>query len=191
MSWGTRDFEPSQGGYRTPDAAPGSGGILASLNRLLFVLFHTPAALFARLYVGGVFFASGQTKVEGTTIGGKVGPFLEGKIREMDLSVIIPTKIKDSAFFLFREEYKLPFIPSDIAAVLGTAAEHVLPILLVLGLFTRFSALGLFVMTMVIQFLVYPTAWWSAHVIWAVMLGYLIATGAGAISLDRLLFGKR
>lgn len=118
--------------------------------------------LTARTSVAAVFFLSGRTKVEGV----------------IDVS--------DSALFLFAEEYRLPLIPSDIAAHLATYAEHLFPILLVLGLFARFSALALLIMTAVIQVLVYPGAW-ATHLMWAGLLIYLIRNGAGALSLDRLL----
>lgn len=118
--------------------------------------------LTARTSIAAVFFLSGRTKVEGV----------------IDVS--------DSALFLFAEEYRLPLIPSDIAAHLTTYAEHLFPILLVLGLFTRFSALALLIMTAVIQFLVYPGAW-ATHLVWAGLLIYLVRNGAGVLSLDRLL----
>lgn len=118
--------------------------------------------LTARTGIAAVFFLSGRTKVEGV----------------LDVS--------DSALFLFAEEYRLPLIPSDIAAHLATYAEHLFPILLVLGLFTRFSALALLIMTAVIQVLVYPGAW-AIHLVWAGLFIYLIRSGAGTLSLDRLL----
>lgn len=118
--------------------------------------------LTARTGVATVFFLSGRTKVEGVLT------------------------VSDSAYYLFAEEYKLPFIPSDIAAHIATWSEHLFPILLVLGLMTRFSALALLGMTLVIQIFVYPGAW-STHLVWAALLLYLIRYGAGAASLDRLL----
>ncbi|MEQ7156661.1 DoxX family protein [Brevundimonas aurifodinae] len=118
--------------------------------------------LTARTGIAAVFFLSGRTKVEGV----------------LDVS--------DTALFLFAEEYRLPLIPSDVAAYLATYAEHLFPILLVLGLFTRVSALALLIMTVVIQVLVYPAAW-ATHLVWAGLLIYLIRNGAGTLSLDRLL----
>ncbi len=118
--------------------------------------------LAARTGIAAIFFLSGRTKVEGVL------------------------EVSDTALFLFAEEYRLPLIPSDLAAHLATYAEHVFPVLLVLGLFTRFSALALLVMTAVIQVLVYPGAW-ATHLVWAALLIYLIRNGAGAISLDRSL----
>jgi putative oxidoreductase len=118
--------------------------------------------LVARLGVAGVFFLSGRTKVEG---------FLT---------------ITDSTYSLFETEYALPLIPTDIAAHAATYSEHLFPILLVLGLFSRLGALGLFGMTAVIQIFVYPDAW-PTHLSWAGLLLPIIACGPGAWSLDNLL----
>jgi putative oxidoreductase len=68
--------------------------------------------------------------------------------------------------------------------MLATIAEHVLPVLLVLGLLTRLSALGLLVMTLVIQVFVFPEAW-VTHGLWATALLLLVARGPGRLSIDR------
>ena len=91
--------------------------------------------------------------------------------------------MSDNAIALFRDEYKLPLVPPEIAAYAGAYAEHLLPLLLVLGLGTRWAALGLLGMTAVIQTLVYPDAW-PTHLSWAAPLLYLVARGGGTISLD-------
>ena len=120
-----------------------------------------PVALVLRVFPALVFWQSGRTKVEGLSI-------------------------KDSTWFLFEHEYALPLIPSDLAAVAATVAEHLLPVLLILGLFTRLSALGLLAMTLVIQIFVYPDAWMT-HGLWAAPLLAVVAQGPGAWSLDRVL----
>jgi len=120
--------------------------------------------LVARLGIAGVFFMSGRTKVDGIL------------------------HITDSTYELFRTEYALPLIPPDIAAVAATWSEHVFSILLVLGLFTRFSALALFVITLTIEIFVYPDAW-PTHLSWAAIQLPLIFRGGGAWSLDSV-FGK-
>jgi putative oxidoreductase len=74
---------------------------------------------------------------------------------------------------------------------MATVSEHLFPVLLVVGLLTRLSALALLGMTMVIQIFVYPEAWWQAHSLWAAMALVLIVRGAGAISLDAPLGRKR
>lgn len=117
--------------------------------------------LFARLAIAPVFWLSGQTKVDGWTI-------------------------KDTTFYLFRYEYQVPVLPPDLAAYMATAAEHAMPVLLVIGLATRFAALGLLGMTLVIQVFVYPEAW-SLHALWGALLLVIVARGPGTWSLDRLI----
>ena len=115
--------------------------------------------LVQRLGIAGVFLLSGRTKVDGLIT------------------------VNDSALELFRYEYALPLIPPELAAHAATYSEHLFPLLLILGLFTRFAAAGLLVMTLVIQVFVYPDAW-STHLSWAGLLLPLIAFGAGKLSLD-------
>lgn len=126
------------------------------------VLPESLLLLVARLGIAAVFFQSGRTKVEGWLT------------------------ITDSTYYLFDTDYKLPFVPPELAAPMATYAEHLFPILLVLGLGTRFAALGLLGMTTVIEVFVYPDAW-PTHLSWAALLLPLVAKGGGAISLDRLL----
>jgi len=122
--------------------------------------------LVARLGIAGVFFLSGRTKVEGLLT------------------------ITDGTYELFATEYRVPLLPADLAATLATWAEHLFPLLLVLGLVTRGAAAALLGMTLVIQMFVYPDAW-PTHLSWAAILLLLIGRGGGAWSLDALLFGKR
>jgi putative oxidoreductase len=121
--------------------------------------------LVARLGIAGVFFMSGRTKVEGLLT------------------------ITDGTYELFRTEYRIPLVPSDIAAVAATLSEHIFPILLLLGLFTRGAAAALLTMTLVIEIFVYPDAW-PTHLSWIAILLPLTARGGGAWSLDRLLFNR-
>lgn len=118
--------------------------------------------LVARVGIAATFFLSGRTKVEGLL------------------------SITPSTYELFRTEYMLPLLPPHIAAHLATYAEHFFPMLLVLGLFTRLSALALLGMTTVIEVFVYPDAW-PTHLVWAGLLLLLIGRGAGSWSLDRVL----
>ena len=141
-------------------------GLRGAWNRVAGLLTnlvsHGLLALAARVAVGAIFFLSGRTKVDG---------FLT---------------VNDSAYTLFREDYKVPLLPPEIAAHMAAYAEHLLPILLILGLFTRLSALALLGMTAVIQIFVYPDAW-PTHLSWAALMLYLAARGAGPVSLDRTL----
>jgi len=123
---------------------------------------HDFIALTARAALAAVFWLSGRTKVDGWLT------------------------VNDTAYTLFREDYKVPVLPPEFAAHMATYAEHLLPLLLVLGLATRLSALGLLGMTAVIQIFVYPDAW-PTHLTWATGMLYLIGRGAGRWSLDHVL----
>jgi putative oxidoreductase len=92
----------------------------------------------------------------------------------------------DTAIALFRDEYRLPLLPPDIAAYMGTTVELAAPVLLVLGVFARLGAAALLVMTLTIQFLVYPENW-PEHLMWASILAYVLSRGPGALSIDRLI----
>ncbi len=120
---------------------------------------------FVRVVLAGVFWRSGRTKV------------VEGSWFQLS----------DTTYELFRTEYAGVPLPPEFAAVMATTAEHVLPALLLAGLLTRFSALGLLGMTMVIQFFVYPDAWWPEHSLWAALALILIVRGAGQFSFDAML----
>lgn len=135
-------------------------GLLAGLGgRALPATF---LLLVARLGIAAIFFLSGRTKVDGLLT------------------------INDSARSLFETEYHVPLLSPEVAVHLATYAEHLLPILLVLGLFTRAAALGLLGMTLVIQLFVYPDAW-PTHLSWSAILLPIVAYGAGSLSLDRAL----
>ncbi|HEX5639918.1 MAG TPA: DoxX family protein [Burkholderiaceae bacterium] len=148
------------------DVAGNGAGPRAVYNRaaerLTAWIGHDLLALAARCGIGAVFWFSGRTKVEGWLT------------------------VSDNAVALFADEYRLPVLPPEIAAHLAAYAEHLFPLLLVLGLATRASALALLAMTAVIQVFVYPLAW-PTHLVWAVALLYLAARGAGRVSLDRVL----
>lgn len=134
--------------------------MIRKLNLTLSAVPDALVALMLRVFPALVFWQSGQTKVEGFSI-------------------------KDSTWFLFEHEYALPVIPHEVAAVLATVAEHLLPVLLILGLFTRLSALGLLGMTAVIQIFVYPDAWMT-HGLWAAPLLAVVARGPGHWSVDHV-----
>jgi putative oxidoreductase len=135
-------------------------------------------ALLARVSIASVFWLSGQTKVQGFVANPLSGEFHLGLPR-----------LSDSVVDLFRDEYHLPLIDPTLAAVMAATAEHVFPLLLLIGLATRFSALALLGMTAVIQLLVYPGAW-PTHGTWAAVLLVLVAQGAGRWSVDGWLGSK-
>lgn len=153
-------------------------GLAAELRGLLARIPQSFIALLARFSIAAVFWKSGQTKIEGFAV-----DIIDGSV-----TLGIP-RFADSTVELFREEYKLPLLPPELAALMATTAEHVFPVLLLIGLATRLSALALLGMTLVIQVLVYPGAY-PTHGVWAVALLYLMVHGPGALSVDHVL-GKR
>lgn len=136
---------------------------------------HSAIALLARFSVAMTFWMSGQTKIEGLV--------LDPISRSIELGW---PRVTDSALELFRSEYALPLVPPELAAPMAAIAEHVFPLLLLLGLASRLSAFALLVMTLVIQVFVYPNAF-ATHGLWAALMLYLMARGAGVVSLDHLL----
>lgn len=116
-------------------------------------------------------------------------PFLRSGLTRWDGFL----SISPATLYLFEEQFKLhifggvyDFPAPDMIALLVAIAEIVLPVLLLLGLATRVVALGLLVMTAVIQ-LVFPEGWMNFHLNWASMAVAIIALGPGPISLDHLI----
>lgn len=134
---------------------------------LLARIPHSLIALIGRLAIGLTFWNSGRTKVEGWNI----------------------FHVSDKTLFLFREEYRLPYLPPDVAALMAQVAEHVLSALIIIGLATRFSAFGLFIMTLVIEIFVYPNAY-VLHGTWAAVLLMLVKYGPGSVSVDYWLYRR-
>ncbi|MER9586181.1 DoxX family protein [Mesorhizobium sp. M0276] len=153
-----------------------ASGVFAGIERVISLILewlawaaYAVAPLVLRIALALPFFRSGLTKWDG---------FLS---------------LSPAADFLFEEQFKLHIfggvydLPApDTMAFLDGVAEIVLPILLLVGLATRFSALGLLVMTGVIQ-LVVPDGWANFHLPWATMAIALIAIGPGVLSLDHLI----
>ena len=144
----------------------GEGSIIAlarrTIDRLERVSYDTLVSTPARIFIAATFLLSGRTKVDG---------FLS---------------VSQSAFFLFEYEYSLPVISPRLAAYLATYAEHLFPILLIVGLGSRLSAAALLGMTLVIEIFVYPDAW-STHLLWASALSFIIFRGPGQLSVDHWL----
>ncbi len=141
-----------------PSVLPGA--ILAA-TAVLDKIPHSLIALVARVSSAAVFWRSGETKVEGF-------------------------HVTDNAIALFRDEYALPLIDPEVAAKIAAFSEHFFPVLLVIGLASRFAALALLTMTAVIEIFVYPDAW-PEHGVWATCFLLVIARGPGIFSLDHLL----
>jgi putative oxidoreductase len=133
---------------------------MTKLKKLLGCVYHHRSwpqglvLLAARAYLAKVFFLSGLTKINSWP----------------------------STLALFNDEYSVPLLSPELAAVLATAGELVLPILLILGLFTPLAALGLMMMTLVIELFVFPGT--TEHVYWLLLTAILITHGGGKFSID-------
>ena len=156
----------------------------ATVRRLVPAWEIIPCGLIAlalRLVMARLFFLSGQEKIEGPRIPVPL-PFADP-----GFSIILPAEIKASTFALFETQYAHTPIPPETAAYVFSYAEFVLPICLVLGFATRFAALALLLMTLMVQVYVSPQLWWPSHVYWICILSVLLTLGPGAISFDALL----
>jgi len=131
---------------------------IASIRLVLGRVRLSVHQLLFRLAVAGVFFRTGLQKARGW----------------------------ETTLALFSDEYKLPGLPPEIAAVMATCFELGCSSLLILGLATRLATLPLLGMIMTIQLFVYPQAW-PEHLVWGSILVFLLTRGPGAISLDRMI----
>jgi len=130
---------------------------LASVLALLGRFPRSLQQLLFRLAVGSVFLKAGLTKIASW----------------------------ETTVALFRDEYKVPVVPPEMAAALGTTFELGCSTLLILGLASRLATLPLLGMLTVIQLFVYPNAW-ADHLTWGSILIAILTRGAGVASLDRL-----
>jgi len=145
-------------------SVPASSSLIALLSRGRAALEAVPYSLLAlplRFAVATVFWNSGTTKLASW----------------------------DTTLQLFEEEYRLPLLPPELAAYMAASVELTMPVLLVLGLFSRAAAFVLLGMTTVIEIFVYPQAW-PTHIQWAAMLLVLLCRGPGRISLDHVIWPR-
>ncbi len=124
------------------------------------IWFQAASLLVVRLWIAEVFFMSGLTKI----------------------------KSWNTTVALFADEYKVPVLSPEIAAYITTTAELFLPTLLVLGLMTPLSVLGLMGMTLVIELFVYPDT--TEHYYWLLLMGVLLTHGSGKFGLDHWLMKR-
>lgn len=146
------------------NTTPGTGiaGLIGSIIRPLDALGGPAAVLFLRIVIFLTFYRAGMTKIEDW----------------------------DNTLLLFEYEYMVPILPVAMAALLGTIFELGASVLILLGLFTRLAAVPLLVMSLVIQFVLgarSPAYDNFEHFFWMAILCYLIARGAGALSIDHFL----
>ena len=136
-------------------------GLYYAFSNFCATVFAPLVNLAARIHVGySIFFVSGLAKLD-------------------DFETTVE---------LFEEDWIVPLLSPNVAAFMATAGELVLPVLLILGLFTRFAALGLFVMAVVIQVYAIQD---PQHYLWMLVLGLLMAYGGDKLSLDRFLLKEK
>jgi putative oxidoreductase len=168
-------------------STPRSESVVArSVDRLVGLCGLVPYALVAfllRLVMARAIFLPGQTLIEGPVVSfGGIIP-----IPGIDLSIVLPAAVKDTTVHLFETRYGDLPIPPAFAASLVSYAEFVLPVCLLLGFATRFSALALILLTGFAAVYMTPEAFWTMHVYWIAILLVLIALGPGAIAVDALI----
>lgn len=157
-------------------------GLYATFVRICEAIPYAVLAFACRLAAAVPFWRSGQSKLEG-------GDILGVKYELFSL--------KASKVYLFAEEFGFPDAIAPAAAQMAALGENLLPPLLVFGVLTRVGALGLLVMTAVIQFYVFPEELlraggnWAMHLSWAAPLLVVLARGPGAFSLDSLIGGAK
>lgn len=147
------------------------------------------AALAMRLAIARVFFINGQAMIDGPRIPISLPDFISsysGLNFAFNYSLVMPFGVKAATFDMFLTHYAAVPMPAVVAAYLASYAAFFLPILLALGLATRFAAVGLLVMTVMIN-IVMPEALWTSHAYWAAILLVLISQGGGRISLDHII----
>jgi putative oxidoreductase len=167
-------------------ARPRSGSVVAWIVSMLVALCalfpYAVIGLGMRLLMARVFFLSGQAMIDGPVIPlwtfGGVPNF----------SVVLPVYIKDATLQLFETQYAALPIPTTTAAYIFGYAEFVLPICLALGFATRFAALGLAILTILMVIYVTPDMFWTTHASWILILLALVRFGPGAISVDGLVY---
>jgi len=147
------------------NASPSQGlsgivqSVLGGLRRLVPM---SVIKLLMRIWIARVFYLSGLTKIDSDY------------------------NVTDITVLLFKEEYKVPVIPPEIAAYMATGFELGCAALVAFGLFTRLATLPLIGMTIIIQIFVYPNLW-PDHMLWFAVLLLLLSRGPGKISLDYLI----
>ncbi len=136
-------------------------------------------ALLLRLMMAWQFFLDGQTLIS--------GPRLSQTVYGFDFSAVLPMRVRAETISTFVAQYGALPVPPMLAAYVVSYAEFILPIMLVIGFGARFAALGLLVMSGLIDFYVTPPALWSEHIYWGAILLVLVSRGPGALSIDHFI----
>jgi len=150
-------------------------GFIAACSFLPYAL----VALGLRLVMARIFFLDGQTKI--------AGPSLPLDLYGFHFSMLLPAQVKAETFTAFMTQFAPLPVPPAPAAYMVSYAEFFLPLMLVLGFGTRVAALGLLIMTAVIQIYIMPEHLWIIQIYWFAILAILLSQGAGQISVDHVI----
>lgn len=147
------------------------------LIRVCAILPYMLVGFILRAAIARPFFLSGQAMVDGPKI-----PF-----GDTGFVLTIPVQLREEILRLFENRLDGTGLSAKTMAYLVCGAEILLPILLILGLATRFTALALIVLVIALDQYLEPGMFWSVHIYWYAILLVLVSLGAGAISLDRVI----
>jgi putative oxidoreductase len=150
-------------------------GFVAACSFLPYAL----VGLALRLTMARVFFLDGQTRID--------GPRVPLNVQDFNFAVTVPLGVKAETVNAFLTQIPPLPVPPALAAYVLSYAEFVLPILLLLGFATRFSALALLALTVALQLFVMPQALWTTHIYWASILLVLVSLGPGQMSVDAII----
>jgi putative oxidoreductase len=160
-----------------PASAPRRRSLIATISS--FLVPYALVALGLRLLMAYVFFRSGQTKIDGM--------LLNFNVRGTEFPVVLPIQVKPATLQLFETHFAGLEVPTKIIAYFFAYAEFLLPICLVLGFVTRFSALVLLALTVLTVVYIAPAELWTTSIYWIAILLVLLSAGPGALSFDALI----
>jgi putative oxidoreductase len=164
-----------------PPSRSAVASLMVGLVALCAIIPYALVALGLRLLMARVFFLLGQANIEGLTV------HIDLKANNLDFTVILPTQVKATALQVFAGKYAALPIPTDVTAYLFTYAEFLLPACLVIGFATRFSALLLLIMTVLMAIYATLETFAITQVYWVAILLVLVSVGPGALSIDGLI----
>jgi putative oxidoreductase len=155
-------------------------GVARFINCLVHLCSIVPyslAALVLRVVMARIFFVTGQAMIDGP----------KHPLKDIDYSLTLPTQVREETFRMFEAKLAGTPLSPTCAAYVVSYAEFILPILLVLGLATRFTALALIFLVIFIDQYLEPGTFWSLHIYWYAILLMLMSGGAGIVSVDYLI----
>lgn len=162
-----------------PPRRPHSGlaRFIDVLIQLCAIVPYALTALVLRLVMARLFFVAGQDLIDGP----------RRQLKDIDYALTLPMSVREETFRLFETRLADTHLSPTVMAYVVSYAEFVLPILLVLGLATRFTTLALVLLVILMDQYLAPGQFWSLHIYWYAILLVLLSCGAGLVSIDRVI----